>query len=52
MEPSTGQNDSTLDSECHLEEDSVTQAIPEITTENSTETTTKNVFLFPTSLHT
>ena len=35
-----GQNDSTLDSEWHLEEDSVTQAIPESTTENSTETTT------------
>ena len=46
QEPSTGQNDSTLDSEWHLEEDSVTQAIPEITTETSTETTTKNLIPF------
>ena len=35
-----------VDSECPLEEDSVTQAIPEITTENSTETTTKNLIPF------
>ena len=46
QEPSTGQNESTLDSEWLLEEDSVTQAIPEITTETSTETTTKKPIPF------
>ena len=46
QKPSTGQNDSTLDSEWHLEEDSVTQAIPESTTENSTETTTSKPIPF------
>src|SRR4051794_14623443 len=46
QEPSTGQIESTLDPKCHLEEDSVTQAIPEITTENSTETTTSKSIPF------
>ena len=41
QKPSIGQNDSPLDSEWHLEEDSVTQAIPESTTENSSENTTE-----------
>ena len=46
QKPSTDQNDSTLDSEWPLEEDIVTQAIPEITTENSTETTTSKPIPF------
>ena len=40
QESSTGQNETTQDSECHVEEDSVTQAIPESTTESTSKNTT------------
>ena len=46
MEPSTGQDELPLDSECDRGESSMTQAIPEITTETSTETKTKNLIPF------
>ena len=46
LEPSTVQIDTTVMADCPLEEDRMNQAIPEITTETSTETTTKNVIPF------
>jgi uncharacterized phage protein (TIGR02220 family) len=46
LEPLTVQIDTTVMADCSLEEDSMNQAIPEITTETSTETTTKNLIPF------
>ena len=41
MEPPSGQNGTPLDAECDKEESGMTQAIPESTTESSSENTTK-----------
>ena len=46
LESSTGQIGTIVVPTCPIEEDSVTQAIPEITTENSTETTTSKPIPF------